>query len=278
MKGTSPNGQVIHVPRHRHEVSLDFIQLELGMVVPINEQWDFRFRLPISIKQQRSSIRFVSPMSESERTATLRNRQVHHRSESYQGLGDPTLLLASRYDSVFFNDDVLVLSGGVSVPLGRIEGDPFEAGEAGREHLHIQFGTGSFDPVIEFQYEKPLNQSFRSAFFASGRIPFYENRKRYQAPSEVSSSLSLAWDALELCSVYSGYLFYFQGYGHWGRTGKDENTGLISHNLIAGINLRPETVNVTFEVKLPLFQETLDCQGDTFEPAPSFVVAGAFTF
>lgn len=277
-KGIAPDNQVSSAPLHRHEVSLDFAQYELGVGIPLNEQWDFRLRIPFSIKRQKAEVRFDSPVSGSERDSILKNQQVHHRSETYQGLGDPTLLLSSPFRSVLFNDDVLSLSGGLTVPLGRIEGDPFEAGDKGREHLHIQFGTGTLDPVLEFQYESFLSQDIRTQIFASSRLPFYENRKGYQAPIEVSTSTSIAWDLLDVSSFYLGYLFYFQGYGHWNRTGKDENSGLISHNIIGGLNLHSEGGSVTLEVRIPLSQETLDSRGDTFEQQPSFLLAAALTF
>jgi hypothetical protein len=38
--------------------------------------------------------------------------------------------------------------GGVTVPLGRTEPNPFTLGDLGLPHEHIQFGTGTWDPVV----------------------------------------------------------------------------------------------------------------------------------
>jgi hypothetical protein len=38
--------------------------------------------------------------------------------------------------------------GGVTLPLGRTEPNPFALGDLGLPHEHIQFGTGTWDPVV----------------------------------------------------------------------------------------------------------------------------------
>lgn len=266
------------VPLHKHKVSLDFIQYELGFAVAFDEDWELRFRIPYSIKRQKADIRLLSPVSEAERTAIFKNRQVHHRSATYQGVGDPMVLLASTYRSLFGQDDVLIIALGVSLPLGQTERDPYEAGDEGQEHLHIQFGTGSFDPLIEIQYETVLSGPLRFQLFASGRFPSYENRKGFRAPIEVSAVSSLAYDLSDISTIYGGYLFYVQGYGEWQRTGRDENTGLIFHNLIGGISFRLGDISVNVEMRFPLLQEALDSDGDAFTQQPSFLLATSYNF
>lgn len=188
------------------------------------------------------------------------------------------ILLASTYRSLFSPDDALILSVGVSLPFGQTERDPFKAGDEGREHLHIQFGTGTVDPLLEFQYVTFLNEILQLQVFASGRFPSYENRKDFRAPIEVSATSSLIVELSEICAAYGGYLFFLQGYGEWRETGRDENTGLIFHNLIGGLVLRLGDITLNLELRVPLLQETLDRDGDAFTQQPSFLLATSYSF
>ena len=74
----------------------------------------------------------------------------------------------------------------MSLPIGKIEEDPYRLGDAGKKHLHIQFGTGTFVPIIKFQHSiKFLSRLALHGFF-TGRLPFYENGKAYRAPTELN--------------------------------------------------------------------------------------------
>lgn len=276
-KGVSATGQVVPTPFHKHEVSLDFVQFEVGLALAFNERWELRLRLPYAIKRQRAKIRFVEDVNEAERAAIIRNQDVHHRSETYEGLSDPMLLLARTFQGLFW-DDALTVSVGLSIPVGQTERDPFLAGDEGREHLHIQFGSGTFDPLIELQYQVQLNPFLSVQVFSSGRWPLTYNRKDFRAAAELSTSASLLFSASEPVSVYSGYLLFMQGYGHWRKTGRDENTGLVSHNAVGGLLLLFGELSVNIELRLPLTQRTLSGRGDTFEQRPSYVFAISHQF
>lgn len=93
------------------------------------------------------------------RTATMRVRfedeerrpfvpaegDLHHRNETLAGTGDPWLMLhAARPGGAW----TLGARAGVSLPLGDTVANPFDLGRRGLRHQHVQFGTGTWDPLL----------------------------------------------------------------------------------------------------------------------------------
>lgn len=70
---------------------------------------------------------------------------IHHRNETLAGIDDPWLMA-----HIGGPRGAWTLAGraGVAVPLGRTEPDPFALGDLGLPHQHLQFGTGTWDPVL----------------------------------------------------------------------------------------------------------------------------------
>jgi hypothetical protein len=81
---------------------------------------------------------------------TLDYENIHHRNETLFGLGDASVL--GRYT---FPLGAVRLStrAGFTVPLGNTVEDPFALGEAGLPHQHVQFGTGTVQPLLGLEAE-----------------------------------------------------------------------------------------------------------------------------
>lgn len=102
---------------------------------------------------------------------------VHHRDETLVGLGD--LEVRGRVTAPL-GQWWLSTRLGVALPTGRTEQDPFALGDLGREHQHVQFGTGTFDPVASFDLVRGLPRA-QLAAYGMGRVSPYENRHGYRA-------------------------------------------------------------------------------------------------
>ena len=113
-----------------------------------------------------------------------RNGFIHHRNQTYRGIGDPRFLAGRQFTSVGRTDDWLTISMGLTIPLGETQEDPWILGDAGRQHDHIQLGTGTFDPTIDSRYSVRLNETWGMTAGATARWPLYENDK----PTEVLST------------------------------------------------------------------------------------------
>ena len=276
-KGLSPTGQVIQVPLHEHVVKLDFTRIELAARYGIAEDWQVIGRLPYDIKRQRSRVRFIAPATAAEKQAMLRNMEIHHRDETYYGFSDASVLGARRHASVLSNGDVLILAAGSSIPIGRTESDPFEAGDRGEQHRHIQFGTGTFDPLLEVTYRLPLPAEFWTAAHLTGRFPFYENRKTYRGPIEATASATLGYALLSDLDLHTGYLLYYQSFAHWDGK-RDINTGLVAHMATAGVSFRPTDGSaVGLHARIPIAQQPLG-DGDAFEQGLTLILNGSLRF
>ena len=110
---------------------------------------------------------------------------IHHRNETLAGIADPWLMLhagkvAGRW--------TIAARGGVTVPLGRTEPNPFTLGDLGLPHEHIQFGTGTWNPMFGLSVGRHLG---KTSVFGSvlTRLPLYENGHGYRAGNRYDASL-----------------------------------------------------------------------------------------
>ena len=277
-QGTAPDGQLIDVPLYKHQVSLDFNRLEFEYDYTFKHNWDLWFRLPYEIKGRAASIDLVEPASAAEQAAMERNKAIHHDRRTLTGLSDFRLLVAHRKLNLLREGDGLDIAFGTSLPTGATEENPFKAGDAGLEHEHIQFGTGTFDPLIELYYTAPVSSSFTLGAFGVGRFPLYENSKNYEGPTEVTSGVNLLYGVNSRVILQSSLTGYYQDYAHWDDD-RDINSGLRSLNGRIGatfITRRGTALNVA--VRQPIAQETLDEKGDTFEQGPSLLFYVSHSF
>lgn len=111
--------------------------------------------------------------------------EIHHRNETLVGPGDPWVLGAFAIPARAWS---LTLRAGVSVPLGRTEGNPFALGRRGIAHQHVQFGTGTWDPVLGIAAGRRAGAVALSAT-ALARLPVADNAHGYRAGRRYNASL-----------------------------------------------------------------------------------------
>ncbi len=272
------DGQLISVPLHRHNVSLDYFHLELEAEYALTERWGLVGRVPADIKRQAVSLSEIAPATEAEREAMVRNMNLHHRAETYSGLSDLMLLVANRRYGLFREGDALKVGLGLSLPTGRTEPNPYELGAAGIQHRHIQFGTGTLDPLLELNYWIPLSGSASAGVFSLARLPVAENKKTYQGPREISSGLNVGYRLKGRVSLHWNLTHYYQGYARWDGA-RDENSGLQAFSAMVGATLRlSEHAAVGADLRYPVWQRTLFPGSDVFEQGPTAMLRVAQTY
>lgn len=118
---------------------------------------------------------------------------THHRNRTLIGLGDPTIVavigkVVGRFGIAF--------RAGSMLPLGStVEEDPYRAGREGRTHEHVQFGTGTFRPVLGSSIGVDLGRVAIDAWFLS-TVSAYANSIGYRpghrlgAGARISSAFS----------------------------------------------------------------------------------------
>lgn len=111
---------------------------------------------------------------------------IHHRNETLLGVGDPWLLGRVSLAMGGFATTARV---GVALPLGSTEANPFQLGAMGLAHQHIQFGTGTVDPLAALDVARRLGERGQVRLGAQAHLGLYENAHGYRAGNRFSASI-----------------------------------------------------------------------------------------
>ena len=126
------------------------------------------------------------------------NGSIHHRNETLSGPGDPWLLL---HGARRLGAWTVAARGGISIPLGRTQPNPFALGRLGLPHEHIQFGTGTWDPVAGLAAGRRFGpvgltvQTIARLVFATNAHG-YRAGHRFYAGAALDRRLAGAWRAV----------------------------------------------------------------------------------
>lgn len=267
-EGLDTAGNVVSVPEFNHVVSLDYQRIELELRYTFADHWAAWLRIPYEIKDQSVEIVIPGSATPAEQAVMLRNGEIHHRDQIYSNVSDLNLLVAKGSRNWLSEGDLLVLAVGSSVPVGRTEEDPFLSADLGLQHLHLQFGTGTFDPLVELSYNRPVGTRTFLGTYIAGRFPLYANSKGYRGPPEVTASLNGRYRISGRMSLKARGIFFLQGYGQWSGE-RDINSGLVSVGSLLGASIALGSgIAVNTDLRLPIHQATLSGEGDSFELGP----------
>lgn len=234
-------------------------------------------RVPFDSKKQDSRVGFVAPATPAEQQKMLRNMSLHHRDGTYSGLSDPMLLANFTRHGLFAADDHFRVGFGTTLPVGETEVDPLKAGANGEKHLHIQFGTGTFDPVLELDYRAPIGRGFYLGGFISARGPLYENSKTYRAPPEITSGVQGAYVAAPWVTLTANLTLFLQGFAKWDGV-RDENSGLVGTSAVLGADFHAgQGLRFGVGVRIPISQDVLG-DGDAFDQGPMILANTQYSF
>lgn len=184
---------------------------------------------------------------------------IHHRDETLLGIGDAwlTARLRTRVAALSLGGRV-----GISVPLGRTEENPFAAGRAGFEHQHVQFGTGTVDPILGFEFAYAWERVI-ARLYGQAQLTLWQSPKSYQAGSrfggggsaelKVVPTLLLGASAEVLTELPERWDGAVEQDGNVGRT--DVLLGLSGAWLVAGATL-------TLSVRTPVYQHFIVTSAD----------------
>jgi hypothetical protein len=186
-------------------------------------------------------------------------QNIHHRNETLFGVADPWLLGRGTWAP---GDVTLTGRAGVGLPVGSTEEDPFARGRAGLPHQHIQFGTGTFYPVLALDAGIGLGP-VRVSGYGQALLFLYENAHGYRAGNRFMGGL--AGDVEVVKSFRAGLaadVINEQPERWGGIVQQDGNVGRT--DLLAGANLSYGfgTVTALLSVKVPVYQHFIDVGHD----------------
>jgi hypothetical protein len=204
-------------PLHLHDQRLYPVELRVAAEYGVSELVGVEAQLPFRLV--RTTVEYTTPGGAPYHPV---DAGVHHRDETLAGLGDPWLLLrvGSRVENWW-----LAARPGVSLPLGKTEENPFALGDRGLEHQHVQFGSGTVDPVLVLEASGALKPVTLEAF-AQGQASLYENSHGYRAPWRVYGGVSVGTVLTGALSGSLGVDAFHEAADRWdGEIRQDGNLG-----------------------------------------------------
>ena len=268
--GLNDSYEFVEVPTHRHDVEMDLRRVSLSFMKSIDDDWDIGLTVPYFWKSQEAKVSFIEPANPIEMEYAERAGFIHHRTENYHGFGDLELMAGFKKRDFLKEGSIMRIGMGLALPTGRTEDDPWLLGDLGQKHLHIQFGNGTIDPLINFYYGFQISEKIGLGFYSRARLPFYHNSKSYRGAPEFAFSPMVNFTISEKLSASAGLSAEYFGYSDWKLTGRDPNSGFLHSSLSFNISYAMrEDLDLGFGVTKP-FHQSFYGDGEDFKVAPSF--------
>ena len=177
------------------------------------------------------------------------NGDIHHRNETLAGPGDPWLMAVKGRRVGAWS---AALRGGITIPLGKTEENPFDLGRRGLPHQHIQFGTGTWDPLAGGSLGRRFGQVMTTASVLA-RLPVSENRHGYRAGRRISVTTNADRRIRGPWRAQAGLDYARETAETWsGRIEEEGNLGRSDVLLSAGIARLFGTRALILTAKVPL--------------------------
>jgi hypothetical protein len=203
--------------------------------------------------------------------------EVHHRNETLAGIGDPWVL--GRWNGAVAGM-LITARAGVSLPLGRTEPNPFVLGAQGLRHQHIQFGSGTFDPVVGFDLVRPIGK-VQVTGYGLAQSSLYENRHGFRAGTRLLGGLQVGRRLFGSLTGGLGLDVLHEAPERWdGRIQQDGNLGRTE--LLAGFSLMQSLgeMSVGLTVRFPVWRRIVvgdEPQGSLSSPVMISLIV-SYTF
>jgi hypothetical protein len=184
---------------------------------------------------------------------------IHHRDETLVGPGDPWLLLHGAGSAGRWT---LSARAGASLPLGRTEPNPFALGRQGLPHQHLQFGTGTVDPILGLGVGRRLGATTLE-LTTLGRFTVdtnghgYRGGNRYLAVLESARRLAQKWHALAALQLAREEAETWDG-----RVEEEGNLGRTDVLLALALTRSAGRAGLTLGVQIPLHTRATGSQLD----------------
>jgi hypothetical protein len=234
-------------PKHLHDQNLYPVELRLAGEYALGRTFGIELQAPLRVVT--TSVEYTTPEGEAYEPL---DEGVHHRDEVVWGPADFWLLL--RVGAVL-DKWWLAARPGISLPLGSTNEDPFELGDRGARHQHIQLGSGTVDPVLVLETSRAFDAITFEAF-AQGQASLYENSHGYQSPWRVSVGAAAGTKLVgKLSGTLGGEVFHDDAERWQGQIRQDGNLGRTE--ILASIGLRQEVERGTFSLgaRVPLWRD-----------------------
>lgn len=247
------------VPEHRHWTGIANARTNMAFTFGLPEDSAAFFSLPLDAFV--NSARYT--LADGATPYTPPKPELHHRNETLLGPGDAIVM--GKKSIALGPEWTLVPALGLSVPLGRTEENPVALGHLGERHQHIQFGSGTFDPMggLELSY-RPWAASWGVSGWVLARQALYANNKGFLFGGRYGAGVYPNWQLADGLAVMAGAEGILEGSDRWrdaasGNFSTPENSGRSAVMGVVGLSWRPAGWPVTIvpQVRKILWQQTL---------------------
>jgi hypothetical protein len=177
---------------------------------------------------------------------------IHHRDEVLVGAGDPWLNARPTLSVGGFQ---LAARLGVTVPLGRTEPNPFALGRQGLTHQHVQFGTGTVNPLLGLQLSQHPGARVTPRLYGLAQLSWEENLRGYTAGSRFLGGLAVDVRVLDALSLTATGEALVELPERWdGVVEQDGNVGRVDVLVGGAAEWQVAGLTLSLSVRGPVFQ------------------------
>lgn len=268
-EGVNGAGATVPVPLHRHEVEVNTFRTVLDFEWRAAPDRFYRAKLPYEVRDRSARVGLVDPATDAERAAMQRGLDLHHPDATLSGVRDLELTAARAWRGALAANDRLELAAGLSLPTGRTESNPYARDADGNllPHEHMQFGSGTVDPLLQLTWSRALNADWSASLFAAARVPLYENSRDYRAPRELTLSGGLGRELGGRWHLRGALTALYSSQAEWAGV-PDVNTGWVAGYAGLGAEWRGDNLSCSLLVQLPIAHDTLGDGDETFDLGP----------
>jgi hypothetical protein len=253
-------------PLYLHDQHLYPVELRAIGEYSFNSTWGVEAQLPFRAVTTR--IEYTTPSGAPYQPL---DTGVHHRDETVSGIADAWLLLrvATTLDKWW-----LAARPGISLPIGATRADPFELGDQGLKHQHIQLGTGTFDPLLVLEAFRQW-EALRLGMYVQGQASLYDNSHGYRAPWRLAGGASVGTTLIGKLSGSLGPELFHENEEHWqGKVRQDGSLGRTEILATATLTQRIGSTDINLGARVPLWRhivESSEAPGKLTSPLTIFI-------
>ncbi|HYO53280.1 hypothetical protein [Archangium sp.] len=197
---------------------------------------------------------------------------IHHRDETLFGLGDPWVMgrYAGRLGGVG-----LAARVGFTVPLGGTVENPFALGDRGLSHQHVQFGTGTVQPLLGLEASHTWGQ-WGARAWGQAQLSLVENRFGYRSGHRFAAGLAAEGPVVgALRFLVSADVANEQPERWDGLVQQDGNLGRTDVLAGAGLTYPLGRVRLGLNLRVPVYQYIIGHHGQLSYPGILQLTAGS---
>lgn len=246
-------------PPQLHDQRFSLGELRARVEYGLTDAWGLELQLPLRLNATTVQFRRLdgTPVS-------LDYVNIHHRDETLFGLADPWVRARYAFSA---GKVALVARAGFTVPLGGTVENPFALGEAGEEHQHVQFGTGTVQPLLALEAERRWDSGWSARAWGQAQLALLENSHGYRSGHRFALGVSGEAPVVGALRLSAGADVAHEQPERWdGRVQQDGNLGRTDVLVGGGLAYPLGRVNLNLTLRVPVYQDIIGHHGQLTYP------------